>query len=78
MPSWLRHPLPRMTIEEEVKSQQDSIQEDLLKKAEQKMNESKSETTKTDYISEDERKDQLGVGEEEKKKRENGKVTSLH
>merc|ERR1711974_549688 len=43
----------RKAIEEEVKSQQDSLLEDLLKKAEQKVNESKSETGKTDYITEE-------------------------
>merc|ERR1712108_21613 len=60
----------------EVKNQQDSLLEDLLKKAEQKVNESKSETGKTDYITEEMNEEISWALEMKKQHAESGKVTS--
>merc|ERR1712130_351194 len=64
-------------IEDEVKNQQDSLLDNLLKKAEQKVNESKSETTKTeDYITEEMNEEISWALEMKKQHAESGKVTS--
>jgi len=72
----------RKAIEEEVTSQQESILEDLMKKAEQKANESKSETSKTEtskteYITEEMNEEISWALEMKKQQAESNKVPEV-